>query len=73
MARAFPASYPSCERPLEPGFLGTNSKLSWAQSAGRLFLEGETVGNKVIATVQNFRAWRCNARPMLQFDYGDAR
>lgn len=54
---------------MHSGIIGTNGKLAWRQEAGRLWLDGETIGKKVILTVQNYSAWRCHVCQLLVIDY----
>ena len=56
MAGSVAPNCPTCSQPMESGLIGTNGKLVWEQAAGRLMLDGETAGKKVITTVQNYRA-----------------
>jgi hypothetical protein len=57
---------------MEFGIIGTNGKLSWEQKAGRMMLDGQTVGKRVIMTIQNYPAWRCQNCQLLLFDYSHA-
>jgi Domain of unknown function (DUF6487) len=72
MARSFEATCPSCAHPMESGVIGTNGKPAWQQRASRLSLDGETVGQRVITTVQNYVAWRCPSCRLILFDYNHA-
>jgi len=33
-------------------------------------MEGQTVGRKIITTIQNFRGSRCQSCKLILFDYG---
>ena len=55
---------------MESGIVGTNGKLVWELTPGRWAMEGQTVGRKIITTIQNFRGSRCQSCKLILFDYG---
>jgi len=54
---------------MELGIVGTNGKLAWGHGAGRIMLDGETLGKRVVMTIQNHPGWRCSSCRLLVVDY----